>query len=145
MSSKLRPLTPMSDNPEDVDVLTPGHFIMEGPPLVQPEPTLLHLSPGRLARWQLVQRLVQGFWRRWSSEYLSGLQQRQKWRTKQENMKLNDLVLIKEPNLPPARWRLARIINLHPGADSLVRVLTLQTATSVIQKPIVQVCPLLAE
>ncbi|XP_015608552.1 uncharacterized protein LOC107274207 [Cephus cinctus] len=140
-----RPLTPMSDNPEDVDVLTPGHFIMAGPPLVQPEPTLLHLSPGRLARWQLVQRLVQGFWRRWSSEYLSGLQQKQKWRTKQENMKLNNLVLIKEPNLPPARWRLASIINLHPGADGLVRVLTLQIATSVIQRPIVQVCPLLAE
>ncbi|XP_062538668.1 uncharacterized protein LOC134206940 [Armigeres subalbatus] len=39
-----RPLVPLSDSPDDLTALTPGHFLI-GEPLVSiPEPDLLHLS-----------------------------------------------------------------------------------------------------
>lgn len=73
-----RPLTELSDDPNDFTALIPGHFLIGGPLLALPEKEV----PSKvlpLKRWQLMQRLVQHFWRRWCSEYLNQLQQRPKW------------------------------------------------------------------
>ncbi|XP_053969231.1 uncharacterized protein LOC128870603 [Anastrepha ludens] len=43
-----RPLVPLSENPEDLDVLTPGHFLIGGPPTAFPEPNLTSLNYNRL-------------------------------------------------------------------------------------------------
>jgi len=60
-------------------------------------------SIDRLDRWQMIQRTVQLFWKRWAAEYVSNLQSRVKWKTLQKNLKINDLVLLQDDNLPPAR------------------------------------------
>ncbi|GIY33383.1 DUF5641 domain-containing protein [Caerostris extrusa] len=49
-------------------------------------------------RWQLVQSILKGFWKRWHNEYLHSLQQRTKWRKSEENLQVG--VIIKESNLP---------------------------------------------
>lgn len=67
------------------------------------------------------------FWKRWSKEYIVSLQQRPKWKTIADNLKIGDLVVMKEDNLPPTKWALARIMALHPGSDQLVRVVTVKT------------------
>jgi hypothetical protein len=59
-----RPLTPLSTDPSDLSVLTPGHFLIGGPLTAHPEPDLSSIPEGRLDRWQLVQRLQQQFWGR---------------------------------------------------------------------------------
>ncbi|UYV85100.1 hypothetical protein LAZ67_X004563 [Cordylochernes scorpioides] len=65
----------------------------------------------------MVQGLRNSFWSRWTREYINSLQQRNKWRLSQDNLKPNQLVLIKEDNLPPLQWRLARILEVYPGSD----------------------------
>lgn len=131
-----RPLTPMSNDPADLTALTPGHFLIGDSMLSLPEPDLTSTKLNKLNRWQFVQQIVQHFWRRWSGEYLSRLQQRPKWWTPQQNIKVNDLVLLRDEQLPPTKWKLGRIIAVHPGEDGLVRVVTVRTSAGVYKRPI---------
>ncbi|XP_077280416.1 uncharacterized protein LOC143907471 [Temnothorax americanus] len=74
-----RPLEPLSDDPEDVSALTPGHFLIGGPITTIPEPSLIDLAISRLSRWQLIQQRVQHFWAQWSAHYLQRQQAISKW------------------------------------------------------------------
>ncbi|XP_063993928.1 uncharacterized protein LOC135171373 [Diachasmimorpha longicaudata] len=69
-----RPLEPLTDDPDDCSALTPGHFLIGQAPTTLPEPSLENLNISRLSRWQLIQRKLQGFWKRWSTGYLQRLQ-----------------------------------------------------------------------
>lgn len=63
-------LTPLSSDPNDIEHLTPAHFLIGGPMIFQPEPIFQEAELGSLRKWKLVQCLLQSFWKRWHSEYL---------------------------------------------------------------------------
>ena len=133
-----RPLAALSNDPDDLNYLTPGHFLVGGPLLVIPEPSLISLQEYRLARWQLVQRVSEHFWKRWMVEYLLELQKRFKWEKTKNNIKTGDLVLIRDDKLPKATWNLGRVLTCHPGKDGLVRVVTIKTVSGIYKRPITQ-------
>ncbi|XP_021955592.1 uncharacterized protein LOC110851951 [Folsomia candida] len=135
-----RPLTPESNNPDDYNALTPGHFLIGAPLNSIPEPTLEDVKISRLSRWQLLQQMVQSFWKRWSNEYLTRLQQRPKWMSKSPNISIGAMVVIKDETQPPLKWKLGRIESLHPGPDAIVRVVTVRTSTGTFKRPIVKLC-----
>ncbi|XP_054745591.1 uncharacterized protein LOC129249953 [Anastrepha obliqua] len=137
-----RPLVPLSENPEDLDVLTPGHFLIGGPPTAFPEPNLTSLNYNRLNQWQRVSYIQQIFWKRWSQEYLTILQQRVKWRTPQPSIQVNDIVCIKEENTAPLKWPLARVVELITGTDDVARVAVLRTPTGITRRAINKLCVL---
>jgi len=139
-----RPLCAVSNDPSDLSALTPGHFLIGHPLTALPEPDLTVVKTNRLTRWQQTQKIFQHFWNRWSNEYLSSLQQRFKWKTKRENMTVGDLVLVKDELLPPMKWKLGRITEVHPGSDMCIRVVTVKTATSEYKRSIAKLCPLLS-
>ena len=137
-----RPISPMSSEPNDLTALTPGHFIAGGPLTAIPEPDYTTTTMNRLTRWQLTQRLVQHFWNRWKKEYVLQLQQRTKWKQAKENLTLDDLVLIADDNLPPAKWKLGRVTSVHPGNDGKVRVVTMKTADGILSRAVAKLCKL---
>lgn len=100
-----RPLTPLSTNANDLQALTPGHFLIGAPLTSFPEPNILDIT--LKSRWCLLQQLYQLFWKRWQKEYLNSLQQRPKWRRTHANLKAGQLVIIKDDLLPPTKWHLA--------------------------------------
>lgn len=51
-----RPLEPLSDDPDDVSALTPGHFLIGSALTTIPEPCLTDLAISRLSRWQFIQQ-----------------------------------------------------------------------------------------
>ena len=69
-----RPLEPLSEDPEDINALIPGHFLIGKAINAVPEPSLLKLDESRLSRWQLIQRITQQFWHKWKTQYLQRLQ-----------------------------------------------------------------------
>ncbi|XP_047538564.1 uncharacterized protein LOC125072096 [Vanessa atalanta] len=100
-----RPIARQSvDDPESEMPLTPGHFLVGGPLVIPPDYNFEMSTISTLKRWQLTQRMVQDFWRRWSSEYLTQLNQRYKWAKVSPEPNIGDIVLVKEDNLPPAKW-----------------------------------------
>ncbi|XP_036140869.1 uncharacterized protein LOC118644969 [Monomorium pharaonis] len=122
-----RPLQSLSDDPEDLTALTPGHFLVGDVPIVVPEPSLTDVPVNRLTRWQLVQSMRDHFWARWAQEYLHSLTQRPKWLKKESRYEVGRLCLIRQENSAPAHWPLARIIRVHPGRDGLIRVVAVRT------------------
>lgn len=135
-----RPLCPLSnDDVDNYDALTPGHFLIFGPLTTPPESSIEGIPEGRLNRWQLITQRVAILWKRFSNEYINTLQQRTKWKKNTDNIKINDVVIIKEDNLPPGKWLMGRIIETHPGSDSLVRAVTVKTKNSIIKRPITKV------
>lgn len=73
-----RPLTPMSDDPNDLEPLTPAHFLVLSSLQALPDAELSSFPMNRLDKFQLMQRKVQDFWTRWRREYLCQLQGRVK-------------------------------------------------------------------
>jgi hypothetical protein len=135
-----RPISPLSNNPDNLQVLTPGHFLIGTSLLALPDYNLTVLSSNRLSRWLCVQQIVQRLWKCWSHDYLHQLQQRTKWKDIQPNFTTGDLVLLEEDNLPPLVWKKAVISDIHVGRDGLTRVVTLRTATGTLKCPITKIC-----
>lgn len=137
-----RPLYPMSSDPNDLEVLTPAHFLIGRPLTSVAERDVRDLKINRLTRYQHLQQMVQHIWSRWAKEYVSELQQRTKWRTSGANIKAGTMVIIKDDNNPPSRWQLGRVIDIHPGSDGVVRVVTVKTASGVLKRAVMKVCAL---
>jgi len=138
-----RPLCAMTADPDDYDALTPGHFLIGHAINAIPHPDVTDIKTNRLSRWQFAQQILQHFWKRWRVEYLSTLQQRFKWKNKCDNIRVGDLVIIHEENIPPMKWKLARVVEVHSGADGAVRVVSLKTASGSYKRPIVKLTPIL--
>lgn len=131
-----RPLTPLSPDPNDFEILSPALFLVSEPLVSLPEYDYEETNISRLNRFQLLQRLSQHFWSRWRNEYLHTLQLRHKWTDPTIPVKIGDLVLIKEDNCPPLEWRRGRIIKLLPGKDSVVRVVEVRTQKGTLLRPV---------
>ncbi|GFW29351.1 integrase catalytic domain-containing protein [Trichonephila clavipes] len=129
-----RPLSYVNDSDiECISTLTPSHFLTGDVLLSVPEE--LPSTSNHRDRWELLQNIKRGFWKKWSSEFISSLQPRKKWQDAQPNLKEDDIVLIKEEG-PPGTWPMARVLQVHPGNDGLVRVATVKTQDSVFKRPV---------
>lgn len=126
-------------NSNDTLVLTPAHFLVQDNLLSLPDDNLLSKNTSYLDRWSILQRLVQTFWKIWNEEYLNTLRQRSKWRLQQRNIKVDDIVVVKEANTPPNIWLLARIVDVHPGSDGIVRVVSLKTKNNILKRSVVKI------
>ena len=94
-----RPLTPFSSDPTDPKPLTPNDVLLPHPGSGLPPDDLP--KEGLLRRrWRQTQLLVNRFWRRFQKEYLALLYLRSKWLVERRNVKIGDLVLVAETNLP---------------------------------------------
>lgn len=133
-----RPLTPLNDDPTSLNALTPGHFLIGEALLQLPEEDIREVPENRLTRWNHIQRMTQHFWNRWHDEYLGTLINRSKWLKEGRNFRVGDLVIVKEDNIPPLRWKLARIQEVLPGPDNLVRSVIIRTSTGVFKRPIIK-------
>lgn len=58
-----RPITATSESLDDYRALTPDYFFISANFVAIPELSALSISENRLSRWQLVQRITEGFWR----------------------------------------------------------------------------------
>lgn len=132
-----RPIAPLSDDPMDLNALTPAHFLVGEPLVTLVEPSdLTGVRTTYLKRWQLVQQMYQHFWQRWHDEYIMTLANRPKWRQRERNFQVGDLVLVKEENVAPSHWSLGRIKQTFPGPDGLVRSVLVNTINGDFKRPI---------
>jgi len=135
-----RPLTLASDNPNDLDVLTPNHLL-----LLRAQPSI---PPGIFSkndqyarrRWRQVQYIADLFWTRWLREYLPLLQDRQKCSRPKRNFQEGDVVIIADDTAPRNSWIMGRIIKTLPDAKGVVRRVVVQTKTSKLDRPVNKLC-----
>ncbi|GFX65809.1 pro-Pol polyprotein [Trichonephila clavipes] len=121
-----RPLTPLTSNFDDFETLTPGHFLVGRPLTSIVEAQITNINENQLSRWEKVKKITQHIYKLWKRDYLNNLQERHKWKFNKNNVSVGTLVLIKDENLPTAKWSTGRITEIFPGTDGEVRVVNLR-------------------
>lgn len=122
-----RPVSATSDDPDDLDYITSNHLATGGPAIQLLGPRSSGMDGNREG---LLNDLLMSFWRRWMTEVVMAKQERGKWRAKERNLAVGDLVIIMEDNLPPTVYKMGRVKEVLPGSDGLVRNVRLKTAAS---------------
>ena len=139
-----RPLTKVSEDPNDSSPLTPNHLLImrQGP----------SLPPGRFSdsdlyrrRWRHVQHVADSFWRQWLRLYLPELQKRIKWNDATRNIAVGDLVLVAGENTPRGLWPLALVKEVSVGRDGLVRSVKVRTRATELVRPVTKIVLLEAD
>ena len=134
-----RPLAAISDDINDLEVLTPNHLIYGyHNKICTPISETLNLNIR--SKWKSVQAGVNLFWKRWISEYLPTLTKRLKWATDQPNIRVGDLVIVRQNSIPRYHWPLGRVIKCFKGTDSIVRSVQLKLSNSEVTRPVQAIC-----
>ena len=132
-----RPLTPASDDPNDLEPLTPNHLPIHRPASAPPglfNENDLHSRK----KWRQVQYLADVFWKRWTREYLLTLRQWMKWHQPRRNVRENDLVIDKQR--PRNNWPVGRVIETYEGTDDLARSARVHLRDTELVRPITKLC-----
>jgi len=134
-----RPLTPVSDDPFDLEVLTPNHLLLLHQGNTAPLGDF-SLKDTYRRRWRHVEYLADQFWKRWLREYLPTLQLRQKWLQKKRNLEVGDIVMVADDDLLRRNWPLGRVTATFPDANGAVRTVEVKTAKNILMRPVDKLC-----
>ena len=123
-----RPLNSVDE--ESFEFITPSKLLLGRN--LKPIPAILeipNLDLSKSVRERLRVRLdvSQKFQNMWRRLYLINLQERESWKREKPNLKVGQLVMIEEMLKKRSDWPLARITEIRPGRDGLVRTVVLKT------------------
>lgn len=135
-----RPITKASDDPNDLEPLTPNHLLLMKKQPVMPPGVFVKEDCYSRRRWRQIQYMADLFWSRWTKEYLPLLQERQKWQKLKRNLVPGDIVLIVDNSAPRNSWIMGRILKTTPDASGIVRRACVQTKTCQLDRPISKLC-----
>lgn len=116
-----RPLSYRYVSDENVELITPGHFLVGDSLLQLPEVPELVPCIKLSTRYRMMRNIIDSFWSSWRKDYLNQLQVRSTNKLKFPNLQVNDIVLIKKPQEHPKQWPFGRIVKTLPDSSGLVR------------------------
>ena len=102
-------MTYVSSDPEDIDSLTPNHFLLGRPELNAPL-GIFEVTAPLTRQWQYAQKLSSYLWNRQLKKIVHSLRHRTKWTKKSRKLKPGELVWILEDNTLRGIWPVGRII-----------------------------------
>ena len=137
-----RPLTHLTDDPRDLETLTPNHLLLGRNGRRLPPGLFVEGDVHSRREWRRVQYLADVFRRRWVREYLPSLQLRQKWQRSSCNLKQDDIVLVMDANTPRNQGSLGIVLEVYPGRDGLVRSVKIRTRSTTLTRPITTISKL---
>ncbi|XP_055621992.1 uncharacterized protein LOC129765605 [Toxorhynchites rutilus septentrionalis] len=137
-----RPLTYIPIDPCNGESLTPNHFLLlSSSGVVQPTKPPTDERIALKNNWNLVQVLLDQFWRRWTKEYLPTIANRSKWLEEVKALLVGDLVLIVDEATRNS-WTRGRVIRVYPGKDGRIRRADIQTKSGILQRPVTKLAVL---
>ena len=135
-----RPLTAISDDPKDLEPLTPNHLLLLRQEASLPPGVFEKSQLYSRRRWLQVQYLANVFWYRWKREYLPLLQERQKWLRRRRNFSVGDTVIIVDEQSPWNLWLIGRVSEVFPDDSGFVRRVKVMTKKSTLERPVSKLC-----
>ena len=146
-----RPLTHSIEEDHE-ETLTPNHLIY-GRDILRnrfDQSPNAEFSAFSSKRCRFIRITINHFWSRFKKEYLGELRQKQLFnqrKTKQPNLTLGDVVLVKDDTpTPRSQWKLGRIEELIRGADNVIRgvklsVLSKKGTRTTAHRPLQKIIP----
>eukprot|EP00057_Strongylocentrotus_purpuratus_P004826 XP_003729535.1 PREDICTED: uncharacterized protein LOC100892047 [Strongylocentrotus purpuratus] len=133
-----RPIGRLSTDPDDGGYISPNDMLLgRASGNVAQGPFLETRNPRH--RVELVQRIVDSFWQRWTRDVLPLLTPRRKWNVHRRNVRVDDIVMFADANSVRSKWTIARIIEVFPGDDGKVRNVKVKTMNSEYRRPITKI------
>ncbi|UYV65773.1 hypothetical protein LAZ67_3005423 [Cordylochernes scorpioides] len=130
-----RPLTYLTEESEDLAPLTPSLFLHEVREVGVPDLDLID-NQTLSRKYQYIKRVREDLRERFRIEYFGFLRRETRRLKTTIPLKVGDMVLIGQESLKRLHWPLARIIQLYPGKDGLVRVAKVKTSSGDKIRPI---------
>lgn len=121
-----RPLANVSIDPTEPSVLSPSVLLTQKTEVDYGPFEAVDLKDMYRTSWKHTQVLANQFWKRWQQEYLFSLQSRRKWTISREDIKVNDVVLMKDTNTVRYEWPMAIVLRTFPSNDGHVRKVELR-------------------
>jgi DNA-binding transcriptional MerR regulator len=122
-----RPLYPNTNDVDDLPALTPFQLCQLRSQKNNPADVAnLDKTLGN-KRMMQIRRITVEFWERFQFEYLNQMQKMNKWVKKGENLKINDVVLLKDVSKIPKLWKMAKVTEVFPDKQGVVRQVTVIT------------------
>jgi hypothetical protein len=146
-----RPLTyvydEITEQPITPSCLVIGRRLMSQPSLCKLDNKKNEGNLSKRARY--LEKLLDHFRGCWKKEYLTGIREHQKLKTKipSRGILSGDIVHIQQDKTPRLQWRMGRVTRLYPGRDGIIQsaeVATLDPSKRVIhvKRPIEKLYPL---
>ena len=141
-----RPLTSASDDPEDLEALTPNHFLLgRASPATPFIPDAQRYTDLRRV-FRVSQAYADMIWSRWNREYLPQWNERSKWNKEEvRQLEVNDLVWIVDENVKRAHYKMGRLLEVYHGSDGRVRSALVKTEDGKLKRPVVKLAPMFYE
>ncbi|XP_075243888.1 uncharacterized protein LOC142338139 [Convolutriloba macropyga] len=141
MTLNNRPLTSVSNDPSEMDAITPNLFLLGFRPSMLP--SLVESDDfDHRKRYVRAQSNADSIWKRWLDEYVPALSRRSKWsKSASDELKTGDLVWLTEDSSPRGHFPLGRIEKLRFGDDGFVRSAEIRTKSRNYVRPVVKLIP----
>ncbi|XP_062710697.1 uncharacterized protein LOC134288826 [Aedes albopictus] len=141
-----RPLTYLPLEAEESEAITPNHFLLLSSNGIRPRSgqgeASEHGHYRELARreilgksWELIQRQLNVFWKRWLAEYLPVIRRQPKWFEEARPVEAGDLVMVAEPTKRNG-WERGRIVRTVPSLDGRNRQAVVQIGSKTLLRPV---------
>jgi len=142
-----RPIVPVGVDSDNPQILSPSTILNQKFDHSTPVVQQLNVRDIYKAEWKCVQVLADRFWKRWQAEYLPSLQTRPKWKTESRNLKIGDIVLLKDSECVRNQWPLGIIEKVYTSDDEKVRKISVKISrhgkSTTFVRPVTEVVLLL--
>ena len=137
---------PFRIHPEDLEALTPNSFLLARAVVAEP----LMTGSARYIDCRKIYKVAQAhnqmIWNIWAREYLSNSNVRPKRVNEDERtLRVGDLVWLIDESVRRHENKKARVAEVFPGADTVVRSASIKTADRVLRSPAVKMVPVFYE
>ena len=137
-------MTPLSSDSNDLEALTPNHFLLGNKNVCLPYLPCVEEIVDHRKFFRQTQAYANLIWDRFRKENLPTLSNRQKWRsTANETLKEGDLVWLIKDSDKRGYYILVQVTETIDGSDGVIRSAIVRTNDGVYKRPVVKLAPVL--
>ncbi|XP_036140495.1 uncharacterized protein LOC118644872 [Monomorium pharaonis] len=136
-----RPLTYMSEDPDDLKPLSPSMFLQENREYGVPDCDMLYRVKLD-KKFKHRQKILQDLRKRFRTEYLGQLLLKNGKKKETRKIRIGDVVLIGDDTHKRIDWPLARVVDAIPSRDGQERVFVLKTKNGLFKRAVQRIYPL---
>ena len=137
-----RPLTAVSSDVNDLEALTPNHFLLGRSTVYLPVGLVQTNDHSHRRVFCQAQCYTELIWRRWLNEYVHQFQTRSKWFSDSTvPIKTDSLVWLVDSSSPKGQHPLGRVVKLNIADDGIARSATIKTSNGLFTRPLLSLYP----
>lgn len=136
-----KPLGYVTSDIADPDPVTLSMLLMGWRDVSLPQVTYAPTSVTK-KRCQHSQLMADHFWAQFIRNYLPTLQVQQKWQQPAENLTLDSVVLIVDPQLPRSSWSVGKVVKVDTSPDGCIGSAEVDVNGQTYRHPVARLVPL---